>query len=118
MLDVEFATEAGRRWIDATVRHPAAGDDAAVLAASRRDGEASRRAERSKHERYPGPQLVPFALEVGGRVGAEARAFLLGEVRELPPDVQQRELQRAYKVVSCALQTELARQLRKAAGVK
>ena len=83
-----------------------------------KNGEASRRAERSKHERYPGPQLKPFAVEVGGRVGAEARAFFLSRIRELPQDIQCPVLQRACKVVSCALQTEVSRQLRKAASLK
>ena len=117
-MDVEFAADDGRKWVDVTIHRPAAGDDSAVRAASRKPGEASRQAERTKHERYPGPQLAPFAVEVGGRLGAEARAFLLSEVRQLPRDMQTRELQRAYKAVSCALQVELARQLRKAAGVK
>ena len=89
-----------------------------MRAASRKPGEVSRRAERTKHERYPGPELVPFAVEVGGRLGTEARAFLLNETRLLPRDMQTRELQRAYRVVSCALQVEVARQLRKAAGLK
>jgi hypothetical protein len=117
ILDVEYAAEEGRRWIDVTVRHPNAGDRAAVLAACRRDGEATRRAERSKHQRYPGAQLTAFALETPGRVGAEAKAWLLHEVRQLPADTQTKELARAYKVVSCALQTEVVRQLRRAAGL-
>ena len=118
VLDVEYPEDGGRRWLDVTVRHPAAGNEAAVRAAARRDGEAGRRAEREKHDRYPGPQLTPLALEIGGRVGAEARLWLLSQVRQLPQDTQTAELARAYKVLSCALQTELARQLRRAAGVK
>ena len=116
MLDVEYQADDGRRWLDVTVRHSAAGDDAAALAASRRDGEAGRRAEREKHDRYPGQQLTPFALETGGRIGAEARLWLLGEVRQLPADTQSTELSRAYRVVSCAVQTEVVRQLRRASG--
>ena len=50
ILDLEYATQAGRRWIDVTVRHLAAGDLSAVGACSRRDGEAGRRAEKAKHE--------------------------------------------------------------------
>ena len=118
ILDIEYAADDGRRWIDVTVRHPAAGDAAAVQACARRDGEASRRAERSKHDRYPGEQLTAFAVETPGRVGAEARLWLLSEVRQLPQDMQTAELSRAYRVISCALQTEVVRQLRRAAGVK
>jgi len=118
VLDLEYSAEDGRRWLDVTVRHPAAGDQAAVRACSRKDGEASRRGEREKHERYPGPQLTPFAVETPGRMGAEGRLWLLSEVRQLPPDMQIPELVRAYKVVSCALQTEAVRQLRRAAGIR
>ena len=86
--------------------------------AARRDGEASRRAERAKHARYPGPRLTPFAVETPGRLGAEARQWLLTQVRALPQDQQMKELTRAYKVVSCAVQGETAQQLRRAAGLR
>ena len=118
VLDLEYTDVDGRRWIDVTVRHPAAGDSSAVRAAARRDGEASRRAERAKHERYPGPRLVAFAVETPGRLGAEARLWLLAQVRALPQDQQAFELTRAYKVISCAVQGATAMQLRKAAGLK
>ena len=91
---------------------------AARRAAARRAGEAARRAERAKHTRYPGERLTAFALETGGRLGGEARAWLLALARELPEDSQQEELARAYRVLSCALQRELAHQLRRAAGLR
>ena len=118
VLDLEYGAEGGRHWLDVTVRHPAAGDAAAVLGASRKDGEATRRAERCKHERYPGSQLTALAFETPGRLGAEARLWLLSEVRQLRPDTQAAELARAYKVLSNALQTEVVRQLRRAAGLR
>ena len=117
VLDLEYVDEDGRHWVDVTVRHPAAGSAAYVRAAARKDGEASRRAEREKHTRYPGPRLTPFAVELPGRLGAEARLWLLSQVRRLPKDQQSFELARAYRVVSCAVQAEAARQLRKAAGL-
>ena len=82
-----------------------------------KDGEASRRAERAKHERYPGPRLTPFAIGLPGRMGAEARLWFLSQVKQLPVDQKSFELSRAYKVISCAVQAEAARQLRKAAGL-
>ena len=118
ILDIEYSEDGGRRWIDTTVRQSAAGPEAATRAAARKDGEAARRAEREKHERYPGPHLTPFAVETPGRVGAEARFWLLAMVRELPADIQSYELERAYRLVSCAVQSECAQQLRKAAGPK
>ena len=118
ILDLEYQDDRGRRWLDMTVRHPAAGTAAELRVAARRDGEAGRRGERDKHARYPGAQLTPFVLETGGRMGAEARLWLLEQVRQLPGDQEQRELARAYKVLSAGLQAFTARQLRKAAGLK
>ena len=37
-----------------------------AAAAARKPGEAGRRAEREKHERYPGPQLTAFVVELAG----------------------------------------------------
>ena len=76
------------------------GDDSALRRAARKDGEATRRAERGKHEKYPGPRLTPFAVETTGRIGAEARGWLLSQVRTQPEETQFLELARAYKVVS------------------
>ena len=117
VLDLEYQAEDGRIWLDISVRHPAAGSTSELAAAARRDGEAARRGEREKHTRYPGDRLVPFVLECGGRLGGEARHWLSSHVVQLPADTQQQELTRAYKVVSCALQGQVARQLRKAAGL-
>ena len=118
ILDVEYVSPEGRRWLDVTVRHPAAGDAGSVQAAARKDGAATRRAERQKHERYPGSQLTPFAVETPGRLGAEARLWMLTSVRGLPQDQQAKELAHGYRVVSCAVQGQVARQLRAAAGLK
>ena len=118
VLDVQCQDDDGARWVDGSIRHPAAGTAAHVQLAARRDGEASRRGERDKHARYPGDRLVPFVVEVGGRVGAEARHWLRNLTRELPADQQAAELTRAYKAVSCALQSEVARQLRTSAGLR
>lgn len=117
VLDIEFTDSNGRCWIDASVRHPAAGDPSAVRAASRKDGVASRRAERAKHVCYPGQQLIPFVVETAGRIGAEARFWLLSQVRALPLDMQSAELARAYRAISCAVQADVAKQLRRAAGL-
>ena len=75
-LDLEYSDDDGRRWIDVSVRHPAAGDAAAVRKAVRRDGEAAQRGEKTKHERYPGDWLTPFVVEIPGRLVAEAGRLL------------------------------------------
>ena len=118
ILDIEYSEPDGRQWLDITVRHPAAGCAAALSAAARKDGEAARRGEREKHARYPGDRLVPFSIECGGRLGGEARSWLRAQARALPDDIQLSELLRAYRIISCAVQGQVARQLRKAAGLK
>ena len=118
VLDLEYQDGGGRRWLDVSVRHPAAGTSAELRVAARWDGEASRRGERDKHKRFPGSQLTAFILEAGGRLGAEARLWLLQQIRQLPDDVQTRERARTYKVLSCGLQADIATQMRKAAGLR
>jgi len=118
ILDIEYTDGNERRWIDVSVRHPAAGTDADRARAARKPGEAARRAERTKHERYPGEQLTAFAVELPGRLGAEAKAWLKQQVRRLPSDTQTHELNRAYKALSCSVQSWMARQLRAASGLK
>ena len=117
ILDVEYTDTNERRWIDVTARNPAAGEPADRQRAARRPGEAARRAERKKHDRYPGEQLTALVVELPGRLGGEARLWLKQMVRaHLPEDRWTHELSRAYKVLSCTVQSQLARQLRSAAG--
>ena len=118
ILDLEYEDTDGRIWMDISIRHSAAGNHSELSVAAKRDGEAARRGEREKHIRYPGDRLVPFVLESGGRVGAEARQWLKHHIEALPGDVQHTERTRAYKLISCALQGQIARQLRKAAGLQ
>ena len=118
VLDIEYTEGGQRHWIDVSVRHSAAGAPALVHVAARRAGEAARRGERDKHQRYEGTDLTAFVIETFGYVGLEARQWLRQHAQNLDDDVQSSELSRAYKVISCAVQTEMARQLRKAAGLK
>ena len=118
VLDIEYTEANVRRWIDVTARNPAAGTTADRQRAARRAGEAGRRAERAKHDRYPGEQLTALVVELPGRLGGEARQWLKLLVRtHLPQDRWPHELNRAYKVLSCTVQSQLARQLRSAAGL-
>ena len=118
ILDIEYTDADARRWVDVTVRHPACGSPAEVSQAGRRAGEAARRAERQKHARYPGDALPAFAVETYGRLGAEARQWLRRLAADLPDDTRTAELTRAYKVISCAVQAELAEQLRAASDLR
>ena len=104
--------------MDISIRHSAAGSHSELNAAARRNGEATRRGERAKHARYPGERLCPFVLECGGRWrGGEARQWLRQQVAELPEDLQTVEQSRAQRLISCALQGQVAKQMRKATGL-
>jgi len=118
LLDIEFTEQSERRWIDVSVRHPAAGTAADRARAARKPGEAARRGEKDKHERYPGPQLTAFVVELPGRLGGEARQFLKDQVQRLPADQWTYELSRAYRVISCTVQSYCARQLRAGSGIR
>ena len=80
-------------------------------ACARRDGYAARRAAIAKRVRYPSDDLVPFALETGGRIGVDARAFInrMANAADDPPT----ERQYLYRAISRALQDGVARQLMK-----
>ena len=71
-LDLVFADRQGRRTY-ADIVIPTASSDTPELVRSRaaRDGAAAARAEDGKRLRYPGPDLVPFAVEALGRPGTE-----------------------------------------------
>ena len=118
ILDVVVPHLDGRKLIDVTVRQGAAGNAAARLEASKKDGVPSRRAEREKHARYPTNELVAFAVEGLGRLGGEARAWLKNGAYSQLGDVQVAELTRAHRIISAAVQGETARALRTASGLR
>ena len=95
--------------MDVVVVSAYAGDSGFRRACARRDGHASRRAEIAKRRRYPTDDLVPFALETGGRLGSEARAFLLRCASR--SDNPTTEIQYLYRAISSVLQDGVARQL-------
>ena len=108
-LDVVVHDGASRLLIDAVIVSAYASGEAFRRACAKRDGHASRRAEMAKRSRYPTPDLIPFAAETGGRLAADARAFLV-RCADASPD-RARELQYLYKAVSSVLQEGVSRQL-------
>ena len=108
-LDVVVHDGAARSLVDAVIVSPLAGDDALRRACARRDGHAARRAECTKRARYPALDLVPFALETGGRLGHAARVFLL-RLAEAADDPAHERIY-MYRAVSSILQDGVARQL-------
>ena len=104
MLDVMYYDpEHGQRFLDV-----------AVLAAQTQLGVAAQvrltRYERKKHTRYPGPQLIPFVLDVRGLWGREARAWVQSIVKQLPSEERAAATKDVRWRVSKALQTAVAEQ--------
>lgn len=110
-LDVIIHDGISRSLIDVVIVSPLAGGAAHRRACARRDGHAARHAECTKRTRYPTADLVPFALETGGRIGNSARAFVIrmAEATERPAT----ERLRLYRAISSTLQDGVARQLEK-----
>ena len=108
-LDDVIHDGASRLLVDVTVVSPYAGDRSYRTACARRDGHACRRAAVAKRARYPTADLVPFALETGGRIGSDARA-LLARMADAADD-RQNEVQYLYRAISSVLQDGVAKQL-------
>ena len=113
-LDVVIHDGASRSLVDVTVVSAYAGDRSFRTACARRDGHACRRAAIAKRLRYPCADLVPFAVETGGRIGTDARA-LLSRMADAADD-RHTEIQYLYRAVSSILQDGVAKQLQVLSG--
>ena len=80
-----------------------------------RGGARAARAEDGKRVRYPGADLVPFALEALGRPGRDASRFLRS-LAPVDPELRSVALGAAWQSLSVLLQTENAELLLSAAG--
>ena len=110
-LDVIVHDGVARSLVDVVIVSAFARDDAFRAACARRDGHAARRAAIAKRVRYPSDDLVPFALETGGRMGVDARAFINRMAVAAEDPVAERQY--LYRAVSSVLQDGVARQLLK-----
>ena len=86
------------------------------------DGQAWRyliaRRERRKHARYPGPELVPFVVDVRGRWGREAEAWLKRTAKRYAGEEGVKAQMRTCRyAVGTALQVSCAEQLACASGL-
>lgn len=108
-LDLVLYDGISRLLLDAVVVSPFASDSAFRRACARRDGHAARRAEIAKRTRYPSEDLVPFAVETGGQLGADARAFLSRCANAALDPVTERQY--LYRAISSVLQDGVAKQL-------
>jgi hypothetical protein len=84
-------------WLDVTVAYPATPSSLAS------DGAPSRNAEEMKRRRYPGPRLVPCALESHGRMGDCFDAFLRSLFKHLDREERSEAIMDARQRISAAL---------------
>ena len=108
-LDVIVHDGLERLLIDVVIVSAYAGGASFRASCARRDGFASRRAAVAKRARYPSPELVPFAVETGGRLGNDARAFLI-RMADAAED-RNAELKYLQRAISSVIQDGVARQL-------
>ena len=111
-MDVIVHDGLERLLVDVVVVSAYAGDANFRANCARRDGFAARRATMVKRARYPTNGLVPFAVETGGRLSTEARAFIVRMAGAA--ENRTTELQYLYRAISSVLQDGVARQLLKA----
>ena len=72
------------------------------------------RRENRKHTRYPGRGLVPFVVDVRGKWGKEAHAFVQAMVGSLPKDKRAEAIRICRRCIAVALQTGIANQIHSA----
>ena len=103
-LDVACIDRRGRRsYADIVVPTAASTCPELVRARAARSGAAAARAEDKKRLRYPGPDLVPFAIEALGRPGADA-VNLLRALAPADPEERSAALGSAWQSLSVTLQ--------------
>ena len=69
------------------------------------------RRERRKHLRYPGRGLYPFVLDIRGKWGREAHAFVQAMVGGLAKEKRADAVRNRRRAVAVALQTGIANQI-------
>ena len=108
-MDIIAARDDGTpEYVDITVGSVLSKTPQKLAAAALHDGAVAAREEREKLARYPAaPNLVPFVLEMGGRAGTMARAFVR---RHAPVDLAERtsSIASLWQDVSVALQRQNA----------
>ena len=80
VLDVVWQEAGTQRCLDVVITAPDDGSEQVERMRANRAGAAAKKAEDSKHRRYPAapgtPHLIAFAVENMGRAGEEARAWV------------------------------------------
>ena len=75
-MDLVFNLNGSITYLDVSIVAPFSCSPSLVSAASTKPGLMAKRAEKTKFDRYPHINLVPFILETTGRPGPHARKFI------------------------------------------
>ena len=108
-LDLVIQDRGGRtRYIDVTIGCTI-GRGAKCAACAQRDGALAAGMEREKRHRYPGPNLIPAAIEHAGRMGESFMQLIRWACRERPKTERGLAARAIYRSVAVALQRANAR---------
>ena len=75
-MDLVFNLHGSITYLDVSIVAPFSCNPSLVSAASTKPGLMAKRAEKTKFDRYPHINLVPFILETTGRPGSHDRKFI------------------------------------------
>ena len=81
-MDLVFNLNGSVTYLDVSIVAPFSCKPSLVAAASTRPRHMAKRAEKSKFDRYPHINLVPFILETTGRLGQHARKFISNHMKD------------------------------------
>ena len=102
-LDVVFQGMAGKVYVDVAVVEAGSESAHALTRRALQDGAAAAEEENDKRKRYPGPDLVPFVVEAGGRLG-EAAELLIRSVAPKDPVERSAAISEAKRALSNLVQ--------------
>ena len=101
---------AKKTYIDVTVVSPVQANEQFMAEAANKPGHAAIRAERAKRQRYPHRDLIPFAIELGGRPGPSATRYIRSLFTN-HAEHRDHTAADAWTCISTALQTAVAMQV-------
>ena len=114
-MDLILTNLGGRTvYIDVTIVSPIVTSPYHLMQAATKPAYAAMRAEYGKRQRYPIPDLIPFALEIGGRPGPAAQQFIRSLFRE-EGATRDRRIADAWSTLSTALHSATSHQLNRSA---
>ena len=99
-------------YIDVTIVSPVVVSSYHLMQAAKKPGYAALRAEYGKRQRYAVQNIVPFAIELGGRPGPTALKFIR-ELFRTDGAVRDQGIADAWSTLSSALHSATATQINK-----